>query len=65
MLLYPEGMIKLNGSAGEIISCCDGKHTIEQIIDTLAARFPEAEGLSSDTVEFFKVAHEQQWIELD
>ena len=27
VLLYPEGMIKLNGSAGEIMKRCDGVRT--------------------------------------
>jgi len=63
VLLYPEGMIKLNGSAGEIMSCCDGERTIDGIIDMLAAKFPEAPDLSADVLDFFKVAHEQQWID--
>ena len=28
VLLYPEGMIKLNGSAGEILKRCDGATSI-------------------------------------
>ena len=27
VLLYPEGMVKLNGSAGAIMSRCDGERT--------------------------------------
>ncbi len=32
VLLYPEGMVKLNGSAGEIMKRCDGERTIAEII---------------------------------
>ena len=39
VLLYPEGMIKLNRSAGEIMQRCDGKATIESIVDDLAAAY--------------------------
>ena len=28
VLLYPEGMVKLNGSAGEIMVRCDGERSI-------------------------------------
>ena len=28
VLLYPEGMVKLNGSAGEIMSRCDGQRML-------------------------------------
>ena len=33
VLLYPEGMIKLNGSAGEILKRCDGAATIADIAE--------------------------------
>lgn len=63
VLLYPEGMIKLNGSAGEILSCCDGERSIAGIIDFLQGKFPEAETLAADTLEFFEVANDKRWIE--
>jgi hypothetical protein len=39
-LLYPEGLIKLNPAAGEILKRCDGLRTTEQIIADLDATFP-------------------------
>ena len=35
VLLYPEGMIKLNRSAGEILARCDGSHDIAAIVAEL------------------------------
>lgn len=64
VLLYPEGMIKLNGSAGEILACVDGERPIAQIIEMLRAKFPDAGELEDDTMEFFRTAHEHRWIEL-
>ena len=32
VLLYPEGMVKLNGSAGEIMKRCDGERSVEAIV---------------------------------
>lgn len=64
VLLYPEGMIKLNGSAGEIMSCVDGERSIAAIIQQLQAKFPDAGELADDTLAFFEVACERRWIEL-
>lgn len=62
VLLYPEGMVKLNGGAGEILACCDGQATVADIIHQLDTKFPDADGLSNDVQEFLGVAHEQQWL---
>jgi pyrroloquinoline quinone biosynthesis protein D len=63
VLLYPEGMIKLNGSAGEILACVDGERSIEDIVADLQQKFPEADSLASDVLEFFTVAHDKRWVE--
>lgn len=64
VLLYPEGMIKLNGSAGEILACVDGHRSIAEIVAALAEKFPDADTLEADTLEFFSVANDKRWIEL-
>ena len=48
VLLYPEGMVKLNGSAGEILKRCDGQRTVAEIIADLETAF-DAHGLSRRT----------------
>jgi len=63
VLLYPEGMIKLNGSAGEILACVDGERSIEDIVADLQRKFPEADSLAADVLEFFTVAHDKRWIQ--
>ena len=37
VLLYPEGMVKLNGSAGEIMHRLDGAKSVQAVIDELEA----------------------------
>lgn len=64
VLLYPEGMVKLNKSAGEILACCDGQRTIAAITELLQAKFPDGGDIGADIIEFIGVAREQQWIEL-
>jgi pyrroloquinoline quinone biosynthesis protein D len=61
VLLYPEGMVKLNVSAGEILKCCDGKTTVDDIVATLEAKFGTT-GLRMDIEGLLKHAYQQQWI---
>jgi pyrroloquinoline quinone biosynthesis protein D len=63
VLLYPEGMVKLNGSAGAIMSRCDGERTIEQIVADIEEAY-EASGLSEDVSAFVAMAVEQKWLEM-
>lgn len=64
VLLYPEGMIKLNGSAGAILAEVDGQRSIGAIVSDLSARYPDVQGIAEDIVLFLEVAHERFWIEL-
>lgn len=64
VLLYPEGMIKLNGSAGAILAEVDGARSVAAIIAGLQAKFPDAEGIAADILAFLEVARERFWIEL-
>lgn len=63
VLLYPEGMVKLNASAGEILSRCDGKRTINEIIADLERTFSQG-GLSHDVTNFVSFAVDQKWLEI-
>ena len=62
VLLYPEGMVKLNGSAGEILTRCDGKTTVATIVADLERRF-DMKGLDHDVRAFLDLAAEQRWVE--
>jgi pyrroloquinoline quinone biosynthesis protein D len=63
VLLYPEGMVKLNASAGEILKRCDGQHTVEEIVEQLETAFSTA-GLSADVNSFVSIAVSRKWLEL-
>jgi pyrroloquinoline quinone biosynthesis protein D len=63
VLLYPEGMIKLNSSAGEILKRCDGAATIDEITASLEQAF-SACGLKDDVFAFMAMAHEKHWVSL-
>ena len=61
VLLYPEGMIKLGGSAGEIMKRIDGSATVGAIIGDLEKAFPGAD-LRGDVLQFLEDAHGKGWI---
>ena len=63
VLLYPEGMIKLNASAGEILKRCDGAATIADITADLERAFA-ASGLSDDVIRFVTMAVEKKWLKI-
>src|ERR1700730_8011014 len=63
VLLYPEGMIKLNTSAGEILKRCDGATTIADITADLERAFA-ASNLSEDVIRFVHMAVEKQWLKI-
>ncbi|MFK7893521.1 MAG: pyrroloquinoline quinone biosynthesis peptide chaperone PqqD [Granulosicoccus sp.] len=63
VLLYPEGMVKLNPSAAEIMQRCDGEASFAQIVSKLEEAF-ETTGLEKDVLGFADVALEQRWIKL-
>ncbi len=63
VLLYPEGMVKLNGSAGAIMSRCDGLRTVAEIVADLERAFGTAD-LTADVTAFVELALERGWLEL-
>jgi pyrroloquinoline quinone biosynthesis protein D len=62
VLLFPEGMVKLNGAAGEIMQLVDGKRSVLLIINELLAKFPDAGDLSDDVEEFMTTAIQKKWL---
>jgi len=61
VLLYPEGLIKLPGSAGEIMKRIDGKVSVDDIVSDLEETFPGVD-LKQDVIDFLEVAHDKGWI---
>jgi pyrroloquinoline quinone biosynthesis protein D len=61
VLLFPEGMVKLQGGAGEIMKRIDGKTTLEQLIQGLESAFPGAD-LRKDVLEFVAIAYAKGWL---
>jgi pyrroloquinoline quinone biosynthesis protein D len=62
VLLYPEGMVKLSPSAGEILRRVNGEASVDALIRDLEPVFPGAD-LRQDVLDFIKVAHERGWVD--
>jgi pyrroloquinoline quinone biosynthesis protein D len=63
VLLYPEGMVKLNTSAGEILKRLDGEKTMQALITELETAF-DATGLQKEVLGFLDIAMKQGWVKL-
>jgi len=61
VLLYPEGIVKLNETAAAILARCVGGRPIATVIAELSARYGRA-NLSKDVLNFLEVAHAKGWI---
>jgi pyrroloquinoline quinone biosynthesis protein D len=50
LLLIPEGVVRLNPSAAEVLELCDGQRSLDDIVGALSARYNGAD-LSDDVQE--------------
>jgi pyrroloquinoline quinone biosynthesis protein D len=50
LLLIPEGAVRLNPTAAQVLELCDGERSLEEIVDALSARYEGAD-IRDDIVE--------------
>jgi pyrroloquinoline quinone biosynthesis protein D len=50
LLLIPEGAVRLNPTAAQVLELCDGERSLEEIVDALSARYEGAD-IRDDVVE--------------
>lgn len=63
VLMYPEGIVKLNQTAGEILRYCDGEHSVREITLALSTKFNMNEAFVSERVnQFLEVCRGKGWI---
>jgi pyrroloquinoline quinone biosynthesis protein D len=62
VILFPEGMVKLHGGAGEVIKRVNGKATVGEIVSELKAAFPDAENIEADIIGMFDMAVGKAWL---
>ncbi|HEY0906409.1 MAG TPA: pyrroloquinoline quinone biosynthesis peptide chaperone PqqD [Methylophilus sp.] len=62
VILFPEGMIKLHGGAGEILKRVNGSTSVGQIVAELQAAFPDVADIEADILGMFDLAVGKAWL---
>ena len=62
VLLFPEGMVNLNTTAGEILRRCNDQDSVARIIADLERAF-ESDAIGPDVLAFLQSATQSGWIE--
>jgi len=62
VLLYPEGVVKLNETGAAILKYCDGNHSAEEIISELNQTY--STDVSESVYKFLEVSHAKGWIRI-
>jgi pyrroloquinoline quinone biosynthesis protein D len=61
VLLYAEGMVKLNDSAAEILRRCDGAHDVAAIVSELEAAF-NVSGIAPEVTNLTQEGARRGWL---
>ncbi|MBA5688520.1 pyrroloquinoline quinone biosynthesis peptide chaperone PqqD [Rugamonas apoptosis] len=61
VLLYPEGLVRLNPSAAEILKRCDGSREVADLVRELETAF-QASDLGPDVLAFLAEARQRGWL---
>lgn len=66
VLLYPEGVVKLNETAASILKYCTGEYTVTETIEALTHSFDktERETIAQSVVKFLEVSCDNGWIKI-
>lgn len=61
VLLYPEGIVRLNETAGEILDLCTGDRTVGRIIGELQRRYA-GKNVADGAHKFLEASRAKGWI---
>ncbi len=62
VILFPEGMVKLHGGAGEVMKRVNGQASVGDVVTELKAAFPDATTIEADVIGMFEMAFGKGWI---
>jgi coenzyme PQQ biosynthesis protein PqqD len=67
VLLMPERALRLSGPSLEIISRCDGKHSITQIVAELQKMYSKAQPkkVEDDILGYLQLLHDQRALDFE
>lgn len=61
LLLLPERVGVLTGSAGVVVGLCDGSRSVRDVVEELAERFPDAP-VATDVPPFLERLRKEGWL---
>ena len=64
LLLIPEGAVRLNPTAAEVLSLCDGERSLDEITGALSARYEGAD-VGDDVRELVEAMAQQGLVVVD
>jgi pyrroloquinoline quinone biosynthesis protein D len=66
-VLFPEGMIKVQGTGQSILELCDGQRTVQEIVATLMERYDVAEPakITEDVSRFLEVLQQKRIVDYE
>jgi pyrroloquinoline quinone biosynthesis protein D len=67
VLLMPERVLRLNGPSLEIVSRCDGKHTVQEIVGELQKIYSKAqpEKVEQDILGYLGLLRDQRALDFE
>lgn len=65
MLLFPEGAIRLQGPGRAILEHCDGRHTVQQIVEEMQKTYTTAEPgrIQQEVTTFLEQLHKKRIVD--
>ena len=65
VVLYPEGMIRVEGTGRKILELCDGQSSVQQIVATLAQQYGNAdpEKMAEDVTTFLEALRRKRIVD--
>ncbi|MDE3100168.1 MAG: pyrroloquinoline quinone biosynthesis peptide chaperone PqqD [Verrucomicrobiota bacterium] len=64
LLLFPEGVLLLNQTAHDVLALCDGRRSVAEIVQTLAAQYRGA-AIDADVKAILSRLAEKSFVAMD
>jgi pyrroloquinoline quinone biosynthesis protein D len=64
VVLFPEGMMRLQGSGQSVLELCDGERTLQQIVEILSQRYSaDKSKIQEDVAAFLKALQQKRVVD--
>jgi pyrroloquinoline quinone biosynthesis protein D len=65
VVLFPEGMIRVQGTGQKILELCDGQRTVQEMVNALSAAYSGADAMKirEDVGSFLEALHRKRIVD--